>query len=174
MDSYGLRLLLCLIFMISGVLADPDYEVQCLLEKVAVKPCVRAIFSKIEKFEFEGITHKIPDGGCSTPSDGHFHDKIGIVERGQCPFEQKAKVAESLKLKALIVVNLDDQPFPMSASDQNYASKIPILMVPQKASNLLKEGMKMTLKQTSAGKITIFSFALKLSYSIFISLKAKQ
>ena len=62
----------------------------------------------------------------------HIRDENGIVlaiPRGECSFEQKATIADSLEIAALIVINNEDSAFPMGGSE-NFRSGIPCIMLP--------------------------------------------
>lgn len=90
--------------------------------------CSVALFSKFS-FRLNGKLNVLPNDLCEySPGLVKYSDSIVAVKRGQCAFDQKAIQANRLKFKALIILN-SDESFPMGASNAEYVSSIPILMV---------------------------------------------
>ena len=71
-----------------------------------------------------------PISGCKG-SVGTVRGSIIVVERGECPFVNKAKVAQAQGAAAVIVINNSDDMFPMPAPEEEIGKiKIVVAMLP--------------------------------------------
>lgn len=94
--------------------------------------CPKATFAINSFRELTAPLYHLEDSLCSKEISLNIENPqnaIVIVPRGECSFDEKAKVAESLGFKALIVKNSNETDFPMGSSDKYYQSTIPVVMV---------------------------------------------
>lgn len=85
------------------------------------------------------------DDGQGNPADGcetllnaeEIEGKIALIDRGECPFSEKALRAEQAGAIAVIIVNLDGND--VLTMDGDDMVNIPVIMVGRDDGNLLKE-----------------------------------
>jgi hypothetical protein len=125
---------------------DPNHAL-CLLDDKLVT-CQVALFSQHTNFSIDGEVVILPHNLCSksvsmpttptlsthtstTRKDTEFvgQDRVGVVQRGGCAFDEKAKNAVNMGLKALVLVNTEPTIFPMGSADALYRSSVPVVMV---------------------------------------------
>ena len=95
-------------------------------------PCEVALFANAT-FDVIGPLIFFNDGLCNKMdylhiSMSYVEGIIAAVERGNCTFEMKSTVAETLGFKALVVINNNSTYFPMG-TNTNYRSTIPMVMI---------------------------------------------
>jgi hypothetical protein len=84
-------------------------------------------FQKISKEIYWESLPTLCFNGEQQPTPG-----ILFVKRGECAFDQKARVAEQQRLHALIIVNNDEKElFPMGSLEADYRSSLPVVLISQ-------------------------------------------
>ena len=135
-------LLLLLSSAISNVL-DPKYRTFCNIsskesenDASRANECFVALFS-YHNINFNGPVVFLDDGLC----DSHLHNlndlmsllvplNVAVVaKRGWCNFSQKAKNAQKLGFKLLLISNNQPDCFPLGPPQLDFDLSIPVLMV---------------------------------------------
>lgn len=109
---------------------------QCLSEKAGLVstctyqsrpfPCVPALFSDISSTIASPLSSL--GNGCESSAAGIASGRVVVAYRGQCSFEQKARVAEAAGAKSLLILSYTDDLVPPGAADPAYRSSIPVVM----------------------------------------------
>ena len=117
--------------LIYGIGGSNEYAGKCeaSVESVSmVLDCNVALFSTFT-FAVHGPVNVLSSDLCEASAElGKYTNSIIAVKRGMCSFDQKSKVANLSRFKALIILNTDDS-FPMGSSVSEYKSSIPVLMI---------------------------------------------
>ena len=86
-----------------------------------------------------------PIHGCQGTA-GNTKRMVIVVERGECPFIKKAKVAQAQNARAVLIINNDENLFRMPAPEKDGKGiNIPVAMLPLAAKDYLH---KSTLKKS--------------------------
>ena len=118
------------------------------------------------------------DGGCGCGSGSEVDDDdddtrfasytkeraIAYALRGNCSFDQKAKVAASLGFAALLVETTDDAIFPPGGQDQGFKLDIPVLMIP---TGRIADFTKALVANSSAASLAAISLFEASQCTIF-------
>ena len=96
-------------------------------------PCQVALFSYFN-FDVLGGVSSLPTKCdlCTPEKTCKLASKeVAAVMRGGCSFDTKARSAESIGYRALIIINNDpdQENFPMGAINKEYQSQIPVVMM---------------------------------------------
>ncbi len=97
--------------------------------------CANALFSPSDFYLKSILGVYIANDLCEVNSlDRFLAGKVGIVRRGSCPFDAKSKNGRAAGLKALIIINTDENEiFPMGSPDPSWNISIPVVMVANSA-----------------------------------------
>ena len=110
--------------------------------------CVVALFSKHSNFSLpnSGIRYFKTNPFCINESvNAEVADNIlAVVHRGGCAFDMKARVAASNGFSALLIINSEDELFPVGSSDPDFQASIPVLLIGQKSTRLVEREIKTT------------------------------
>lgn len=133
-----------------------EYLAECTLNRAAL-PCMISLFSSHKAWTLSGIPlmsyqehspalsknalewESLPTL-CQIDSDKRSSLKVGprggmmFVKRGECAFDQKARVAEQMYLQLLIVVDSgysksEEKLFPMGSMEESYECSLPVLLI---------------------------------------------
>lgn len=158
-----LTLIISVLFVLLAVCQASDdnsndpYLGRCALQPQTAFPCMKALFlSEFAKkelpllplyptlvdasvgsdlsFDFHALSTF-----CSLPTEktaarGNF---ILLARRGDCVFDTKAKVAEAIGAKGLLILNspLQQELVPMGSSEEDYFASIPVVLATSTAFN---------------------------------------
>ncbi|NYG55659.1 M4 family metallopeptidase [Nocardioides perillae] len=96
--------------------------------------------------------------GCS-PYDQDVTGKVVLVDRGLCPFTQKAEVATAEGAAALIIGNRDDAPIGMSGDDPSLVSTVSIGLTDRESiRTALAQGETVNVTMKDAGGDRVDSY----------------
>lgn len=110
--------------------AEVDYSAQCSFNNGKFVTCVRALFSP-GTFDVSSRGFLLENHGCPTNAQQSRRGsgEVAVVHRGACSFEEKSRFATKQGYSALVIINNESETFPVGASDPQYTSSIPIVMV---------------------------------------------
>ncbi|XP_051146736.1 signal peptide peptidase-like 2 [Andrographis paniculata] len=96
-----------------------------------------------------------PPDFCTSPTN-KLAGEVAVVDRGNCSFVSKAKVAEAAGASALLIINYRTELFKMvcEANETDVWVRIPVVMLPQDAGVALKQIMQ---NNTSHVSIQMYS-----------------
>lgn len=154
-------------------------------------PCQVALFSYFN-FDVLGGVSSLPTKCdlCTPEKTCKLASKeVAAVMRGGCSFDTKARSAESIGYRALIIINNDpdQENFPMGAINKEYQSQIPVVMMRTSSQEYLdNESSQVWLRMSdvkssfkgvkgvdpNALSITILEYAAWLIPGIFVLLIA--
>ena len=120
-------------------IADIKYDATCIVtlqDHIASRKldvsCQTALFSSDKNYHVEDVFVLRKDINLCFASDNSTAWRRGGiigVSRGECAFDVKARNANILGYKGLVVVNTDETLFPIGSQDATYRSKIPVVLV---------------------------------------------
>ena len=111
------------------------YDAKCVLNcgvNSTQSPCTIALYSVWHTFDIKNAHVMLFDSKlCSLQSQSWQLERntVGVVGRGECPFDVKTKHATELGLAALIIVNTDSDVFLFGDSHSKQVDDIPTVMV---------------------------------------------
>lgn len=132
--------------IISTTRTDSDlkhFEALCLINDGAF-PCYNALFSPFNysvdgKLQISESLQYFCRIDTNFEAVSYSQPRIGIALRGKCSFEQKVVVAMESAFNALLIVNDNDDIFPVGASNEAFISKIPVVMIGSSAMSVINQ-----------------------------------
>lgn len=122
---------------------DPKYKAKCIFSDPSRSAhdqsnhlaCYVALFA-YRSFSFHGPVVFVDDALCESALITYgslkaavWDKHVGVVaKRGGCSFSVKAKTAEALGFKLLLLANTDNEGFPVGPTEIDFPLSIPVLM----------------------------------------------
>ncbi len=104
--------------------------------------CEVSLYNSNKNFSFQGLLNlrQPPTFMCNPLIEKYPKSKgmIAVALRGNCLFENKTRTAEILGYKGLIVINSDNNLFPISYSP-DFRTNLPVFMVKKSFNEIIDE-----------------------------------